>query len=222
MKTVYIIQIETATKNCSVALSCNGATIALKEIADLGFTHAENLHVFIDEILSESGIQFKQISAVAVSQGPGSYTGLRIGVSAAKGLCFSLDIPLIALDTLEILSKQISVKEGLVIPLLDARRMEVYTAVYSSMGKTITPVYAKIIDANSFSEYSDNTLHLFGDGVFKCREIIQNTRIMYYPEILYPSSKEMSELAFDKFKNQQFESVAYFEPFYLKEFFTGN
>ncbi|MFN3756480.1 MAG: tRNA (adenosine(37)-N6)-threonylcarbamoyltransferase complex dimerization subunit type 1 TsaB [Flavobacterium sp.] len=222
MNTNYIIQIETATKNCSVALSGNGETIALKEIAETGFTHAENLHVFIDEILRENGIHYKQISAVAVSQGPGSYTGLRIGVSAAKGLCFALDVPLIALDTLEILSKQLKVEEGLIVPMLDARRMEVYTAIFSVYGEVLQPVHAKIIDAEAFSEFKNETLHLFGDGANKCKEILNSPNIIYHSNILYPSAGSMSNLAFAKFSNQEFENVAYFEPYYLKEFFTGN
>lgn len=222
MKTVYIIQIETATKNCSVALSGNGETIACKEIAETGFTHAENLHVFIEDILRESGIQFDQISAVAVSQGPGSYTGLRIGVSAAKGLCFSLDIPLIAMDTLEILSKQLKVKEGLIVPMLDARRMEVYTAIFSAHGEVLQSVQAKIIDGEAFSEFKNEILHFLGDGANKCKEILNYPNFIYHSNILYPSASSMSKMAYTKFKKQHFENVAYFEPYYLKEFFTGN
>lgn len=222
MKLTYIIQIESATKNCSVALSCDGKTVSVKEIAESGYTHAENLHVFIDEILKENNITYHQIAAVAVSKGPGSYTGLRIGVSAAKGLCFALDVPLIALDTLEILSKRISVTEGLIIPMLDARRMEVYTAIYSPQGKELNPVESKIINADSFLEHKDTTIHLLGDATMKCKNVIQHRKVVFHHEHLYPSAGDMSKLSFEKFKKQQFESVAYFEPFYLKEFFTGN
>jgi len=222
MNLKYIIQIESATKNCSVALSCNGKTLSLKEVAQSGYTHAENLHVFIDEIIKDNSITYDQIAAVAVSKGPGSYTGLRIGVSAAKGLCFALDIPLIALDTLEILSKRISVTEGLIIPLLDARRMEVYAAVYSPQGNILNPVESKIINADSFLEYKDTTIHLCGDGALKCKDVIQHQKVVLHQEQLYPSAGDMSKMSFDKFQNQQFENVAYFEPFYLKEFFTGN
>lgn len=220
MSDTYILQIESATKNCSVALSNNGQTIALKEIAEMGYTHAENLHVFIDSILRERELSFDQLSAVAISQGPGSYTGLRIGVSAAKGLCFALNIPLIALDTLEVLSRKISVSEGLIIPMLDARRMEVFTAIYTSDGKPLQTVHSKIIDANSFSDFGES-LHLLGDGILKCREMLNRSNMIYHLEYLYPSAQEMSSLAFEKYKNQAFENVAYFEPFYLKEFYTG-
>lgn len=221
MSATYILQIESSTKNCSVALSKEGVTIAYKEIAETGYTHAENLHVFIDDILSKSDVTCHQLAAVAVSQGPGSYTGLRIGVSAAKGLCFALDIPLIALDTLEILSKKIVVEDGFVIPILDARRMEVYAAIFSSNGEVVLPVHSKIIDENAFSEL-DEKLHLLGDGVLKCQGLLKKANIEFYPDILYPSAQEMSKLAYEKFKNKSFENVAYFEPFYLKEFYTGS
>ncbi|MFN4197543.1 MAG: tRNA (adenosine(37)-N6)-threonylcarbamoyltransferase complex dimerization subunit type 1 TsaB [Flavobacterium sp.] len=221
MSAIYILQIESSTKNCSVALSKEGETIAYKEIAESGYTHAENLHVFIDEVLSKSDITFDQLAAVAVSQGPGSYTGLRIGVSAAKGLCFALDIPLIAVDTLEILSKKIVVEDGFVVPLLDARRMEVYAAIFSSHGEAVLPVHSKIINEKAFSEYNEK-LHLLGDGALKCQGLLQKDNIVFYPDILYPSAQEMSLLAYEKFKNKSFENVAYFEPFYLKEFYTGS
>ena len=125
MKLEYILNIETATKNCSVSLANGGKTILCKEIAEEGYSHAERLHVFIEEIIKEAGISLNDLSAVAVSQGPGSYTGLRIGVSAAKGLCFALGIPLIAVDTLQVLALQVKVTDGLIIPMIDARRMEV-------------------------------------------------------------------------------------------------
>jgi tRNA threonylcarbamoyladenosine biosynthesis protein TsaB len=221
MSAIYILQIESSTKNCSVALSKEGKTIAYKEIAETGYTHAENLHMFIDEVLSISDITYRQLSAVAVSQGPGSYTGLRIGVSAAKGLCFALDIPLIAIDTLEILSKKITIQEGLVIPLLDARRMEVYAAIFYSHGDVMMPVHSRIINENAFSEFNE-ILHLMGDGAIKCEGLLQKSNIEYYPDILYPSAREMSSIAYEKFKNKSFENVVYFEPFYLKECYTGS
>jgi tRNA threonylcarbamoyladenosine biosynthesis protein TsaB len=221
MSAIYILQIESSTKNCSVAVSKEGETMAYKEIAETGYTHAENLHVFIDEVLSKSDITYHQLAAVAVSQGPGSYTGLRIGVSAAKGLCFALDIPLIAVDTLEILTKKIVVEDGFVIPMLDARRMEVYAAIFSSSGEAVLPVHSKIIDEKAFLEYNEK-LHLLGDGVLKCQGLLQKDNIKFYPDILYPSAQEMSLLAYEKFKNKSFENVAYFEPFYLKEFYTGS
>ena len=126
----YILNIETATKNCSVSLARNGVTILCKEIAEEGYSHAEKLHVFIEEIIKESQLNIKDLHAVAVSKGPGSYTGLRIGVSTAKGLCYALGIPLISVDTLAVLAAAVKQNDGLIVPMIDARRMEVYSAVF--------------------------------------------------------------------------------------------
>ena len=142
----YILNIETATKNCSVSISENGKTIGLREINTGGYSHAEKLHVFIKEVVEISQIKLSDLNAVAVSKGPGSYTGLRIGVSAAKGLCFSLNIPLIAINTLESLASSISKKEGFIVPLLDARRMEVYSSVFDFSVNNLKNVSAEIID----------------------------------------------------------------------------
>ena len=144
-----ILNIETATKNCSVALAKEGKTIAYKEIAEQNFSHAEKLHVFIEELLAENQLQFSDLSAIAVSQGPGSYTGLRIGVSSAKGFCYALNIPMIAIDTLQLLAKQIHIEEGIIIPMIDARRMEVFTAFYDKNHNKIRNTQAAIIDENS-------------------------------------------------------------------------
>jgi tRNA threonylcarbamoyladenosine biosynthesis protein TsaB len=213
----FILSIETATKNCSIALSKEGKTIALKEIANQNFSHAEKLHVFIEEILTENQITFKDLIALAVSKGPGSYTGLRIGVSSAKGLCYALNIPLISIDTLTSLARQIAVKEGVIVPMIDARRMEVYTAVFNPEFKMIKGVEALIVDENSFSEI-ESTVHLVGDGALKFKETLTNEKFKFYDDIIYPSANEMSELAFEKHKISDFENVAYFEPYYLKDF----
>ena len=146
----YILNLETATKNCSVSISQDGKTILCKEMAEAGYSHAEKLHVFIEESLKESNLTFKDLSAIAVSQGPGSYTGLRIGVSAAKGLCFALNLPLISVDTLQVLASQLSITEGVVIPMIDARRMEVYSAIFTSKFDKIREVQAEILTENSF------------------------------------------------------------------------
>ena len=127
----YILNIETATKNCSVSIAKNGETILYKQIAEQGYSHAEKLHIFIEELLSEARISSKDLIAIAVSQGPGSYTGLRIGVSAAKGLCYALEIPLISIDTLLVLANQVKQTDGLIVPMIDARRMEVYSAIFN-------------------------------------------------------------------------------------------
>lgn len=213
-----ILNIETATKNCSVSISKSGKTIAYKEFNDGNYSHAEVLHPFIIDILNETKFSLNNIDAIAVSKGPGSYTGLRIGVSAAKGLCFALQKPLISVDTLTSLSHAISIEEGVIIPMLDARRMEVYASVFNQKHEQIREIKAEIIDENSFSEYlNSQKVYFLGDGAFKCKEIIIHKNAMFMDDI-FPSSREMGILAFEKFKNNDFEDVAYFEPLYLKDF----
>jgi tRNA threonylcarbamoyladenosine biosynthesis protein TsaB len=213
----YILNIETATKNCSVALAKDGKTILCKEIAEEGYSHAERLHVFIEEIIKEAGITYQDISAIAVSQGPGSYTGLRIGVSAAKGLCYALGIPLIAVDTLQVLASQAKVSNGLIIPMLDARRMEVYSAIFTPNFESRRAVQAEIITENSFSDFTDK-LHFVGDCAEKCKPVLSKENHFFLEEIKYPSAKEMSLLSFEKHQKNDFVDVAYFEPYYLKDF----
>jgi len=213
----YILNIETATKNCSVALAKEGKTILCKEIAEEGYSHAERLHVFIDEIIKEASITFQELSAIAVSQGPGSYTGLRIGVSAAKGLCFALDIPLIAVDTLQVLTSQANISNGLIIPMLDARRMEVYSAIFTPNFENKRAVQAEIITENSFEDLQE-TLYFVGDCAEKCRPVLNKENHVFLEEIKYPSAKEMSFLSFEKYQKNDFVDVAYFEPYYLKDF----
>jgi tRNA threonylcarbamoyladenosine biosynthesis protein TsaB len=213
----YILNIETATKNCSVALAKDGKTILCKEIAEEGYSHAERLHVFIEEIITEAEITYKDLSAVAVSQGPGSYTGLRIGVSAAKGLCYALDIPLIAVDTLKTLASQLKISDGLIIPMLDARRMEVYSAIFTPDFENKRAILAEIITENSFEDFQE-TLYFVGDCAEKCKTVLTKDNFVFVDEIKYPSAKEMSLLSFEKFKISDTVDVAYFEPYYLKDF----
>lgn len=213
----YILNIETATKNCSVALAKEGKTILCKEIAEEGYSHAERLHVFMEEIIKEAGITFQDISAIAVSQGPGSYTGLRIGVSAAKGLCYALGVPLIAVDTLQVLASQAKVSDGLIIPMLDARRMEVYSAIFSSNFENKRAVQAEVITENSFEELQE-TLYFVGDCAEKCKPVLTKENFIFLEEIKYPSAKEMSFLSYEKYKKNDTVDVAYFEPYYLKDF----
>jgi len=215
----YILNLETATKNCSVSILQHGKTILCKEIAESGYSHAERLHVFIEECLKESNITFKDLSAIAVSQGPGSYTGLRIGVSTAKGLCFALDLPLIAIDTLQVLASQLTITEGVIIPMIDARRMEVYSAIYNSDYEKTREVQAEILTENSFEEIAE-TIHFVGDCSEKAKTVLTNSNFIFHEEIVYPSANEMSELSFKKFQDSNFEDVAYFEPYYLKDFMT--
>jgi tRNA threonylcarbamoyladenosine biosynthesis protein TsaB len=213
----YILNIETATKNCSVALAKEGITVLCKEIAEEGYSHAERLHVFMEEIIKEAGIGFQDISAIAVSQGPGSYTGLRIGVSAAKGLCFALGVPLIAVDTLQVLALQAKVSSGLIIPMLDARRMEVYSAIFTPNFENKRAVQAEVITENSFEDLQE-TLYFVGDCAEKCKTVLTKENFIFLEEIKYPSANEMSFLSYEKYKKNDIVDVAYFEPYYLKDF----
>jgi tRNA threonylcarbamoyladenosine biosynthesis protein TsaB len=213
-----ILNIETATKNCSVSLAKDGNILTIKELNNGNYSHAEVLHPFIVALLKEAKISSQQINAVAVSKGPGSYTGLRIGVSTAKGLCFSLDRPLISIDTLHSLSHSISIEKGVIVPMLDARRMEVYAAVFNKDHDQIRDIKAEIINEDSFTkELANNQVYFLGDGAEKCRELITHKNAVFV-ENKFPSAKEMAQLSYDKYKNNDFEDVAYFEPFYLKDF----
>ena len=212
-----ILNIETATKNCSVALANEGKTIACKEIAEQNFSHAEKLHVFIEELLAENNLQFSDLNAIAVSQGPGSYTGLRIGVSSAKGFCYALNIPMIAIDTLQLLAKQIQIEDGIIIPMIDARRMEVFTAFYDKNHNQIRNTLSEIIDETSYQEITE-TIHLVGDGTEKFKNTLIDTKFVFHSDVVFPSANQMSQLSFDKYQKRDFVDVAYFEPYYLKDF----
>lgn len=214
---VYILNIETATKNCSVSLAKDGVTIGLKEIAEQNFSHAEKLHVFIADLLSENHVDFSALKAVAVSQGPGSYTGLRIGVSSAKGLCYALNIPMIAIDTLALLANKIKVEEGFIVPMIDARRMEVYTAFFNASHEKTRAIEAEIIDESSYSEIND-TMHLVGDGIAKFKNVLTAEKFIFHDDVIFPSANEMSAMSFNAYKKSDFVDVAYFEPYYLKDF----
>lgn len=213
-----ILSIETATTNCSVSLSKEGETLLLKEDYSDNYSHAERLHVFIDEIVNEANIERSQIDAIAVSKGPGSYTGLRIGVSAAKGLCFALDKPLISIATLEALAHQVDEEGGVIIPMLDARRMEVYSAIFSSEFEQIRETQAQILESDSFSEYLEKgKVYFIGNGVEKTKALITHKNAVFIEGKL-PSANEMGRLAYNKNKKNDIEDVAYFEPYYLKDF----
>jgi tRNA threonylcarbamoyladenosine biosynthesis protein TsaB len=213
----FILNIETATKNCSVSIAKDGQTIVCNELADEGYSHAEKLHVFIEEVIAKAGISAQDLNAVAVSQGPGSYTGLRIGVSAAKGLCYALNIPLIAVDTLQALASQAGVTDGKIIPMLDARRMEVYSAIFNSDLTVERAIQAEIIDENSFQEYTEK-VYFVGDCADKCKSVLTKDNFVFLEDIKYPSAKAMSKISFDKYQKSDTVDVAYFEPYYLKDF----
>ena len=216
----YILNIETATTNCSVSLSNGGETLVLKEDYNSNFSHAESLHLFIDEVFSSAKIKPSDIAAIAVSMGPGSYTGLRIGVSSAKGLCFSLDKPLISVSTLESLSLQVKIDKGFIVPMLDARRMEIYSAIFDANHLQIRDVQAQILDKNSFMDYLEkDKVYFIGTGVEKTKSIINHKNAVFIENKL-PSANEMGLIAFNKYTSNVFENVAYFEPFYLKDFIS--
>ncbi|MGB3605577.1 MAG: tRNA (adenosine(37)-N6)-threonylcarbamoyltransferase complex dimerization subunit type 1 TsaB [Psychroserpens sp.] len=213
-----ILSIETSTTNCSVSLSKQGETLVLKEDNNQNYSHAESLHVFIDEVLKTAKIDKSQLDAIAVSKGPGSYTGLRIGVSAAKGLCYALDIPLISISTLEALAHQAKINGGVIVSMLDARRLEVYSAIYDQSFNIIREIKAQILDCQSFASYLEKGNVVFiGNGVAKTKSLIQHANAVYLEDKL-PSANEMSYLANEKYKKSDIENVAYFEPYYLKEF----
>lgn len=213
-----ILNIETATKNCSVSIGNMGELIALEELSDMGYSHAEKLHPFIQSVIDKSGLSINDFDAIAVSKGPGSYTGLRIGVSAAKGLCFANNIPLIAVETLHSLATSIDIEEGYIVPMIDARRMEVYSAVYEKDYTKRRDIKAEIINEDSFKELLINAkVHFLGDGSSKCKGVIQNNNAVFFENKL-PSSKSIVPISYDMFLSNSFEDVAYFEPFYLKDF----
>ena len=214
----YILNIETSTTNCSVSISKNGLLIGLKEDNSLQFSHAERLHVYIDELLKKANVSKTQIAAVGISKGPGSYTGLRIGVSAAKGLCYALKTPLISIPTLEALARQVKSPEGPIVAMLDARRLEVYSAIYDKNHNSFRETKAEIIDSHSFLDKLQNQkVYFLGDGAKKCKETILHKNAVFI-ENAFPSAKEMATISYHKFKNETIEDVAYFEPFYLKNF----
>lgn len=212
-----ILHIETATKQCSVSLAKDDQLIACKQLAEEGFNHAEKLHVFIEELLKESNYTFRTLDGICVSKGPGSYTGLRIGVSAAKGLAYTLDVPLLSVNTLEVLARQLNVDTGTIIPMIDARRMEVFTAHFDSDYSMIKDTYALVLETDSFNSV-EGKLHFIGDGAAKAKEIYTEERFVFHDAIVFPSSQEMVAVGYHKFLNKEFEDVAYFEPFYLKDF----
>ena len=217
-----ILLIETATKSCSVSLSSENKIIACKEEVNEQYSHAEKLTVFITELFKTQDFTIKDLDAVAVSKGPGSYTGLRISVSTAKGLCYALDIPLISVSTLKAMAFGMAQKEksDLYCPMIDARRMEVYNAFYNSTNKEIRGIQADIIEACSYQKELDKKVLFFGDGAEKCKQMIQHPNARFIDGI-FPSSKDMLEIANEKFAEKDFEDVAYFEPFYLKSFVAG-
>ena len=201
-------------------IGVSGKLLGIKEDNSLQFSHAEKLHLSIVHLLEENNLNLEDLDAVAISKGPGSYTGLRIGVSAAKGLCFSLDIPLISVPTLDSLALQLKGQET-VIAMLDARRMEVYSAGFNGNMEQIRETKAQILEESSFAEFlQQGPVHFIGTGVGKFSEICSHPNAIFFEGRL-PSAKEMIATAHEKFRSRDFEDVAYFEPYYLKDFMPG-
>lgn len=223
MSKPLILLIETSTTSCSIALSEGAEVIAVKEANERNI-HASHITIFIKEVMKQAGKDYKDLNAIAVSKGPGSYTGLRIGVSTAKGLCYALDLPLISVNTLESMADGLSKMKKLpesayLVPMIDARRMEVYTAIYRADLTVIENVNAKIVNQSSFLEFPDNDLILFGDGAEKFKELFSERLNISFVDFRN-SAVHLAPLAYQKLINGELEDMAYFEPFYLKDFVT--
>lgn len=226
----YILHLESSTSVCSVALGKDGQLIDMQESSE-GQNHARLLSVFVEDVLKRNDLRADQLAAIAVSEGPGSYTGLRIGVSLAKGLCFVNQIPLIAVSPLQAMADQVILRKEelkleltdntILFPMIDARRMEVYTAAYDKDNNELRSVSSEIIDENSFAnDLANNKLIFFGNGSAKCAPVITNANALFVNDI-QTSAQFMCGLAWKAFQNNRFVDLAYFEPFYLKDFIAG-
>lgn len=214
-----ILYLETSSKNCSVAVSDNEKLLCVCEEVSENYKQSESLHTYVEWALEGAGIALKDIEAVSLGKGPGSYTGLRIGAASAKGFCYGLKVPLIAINSLEsMIEPFLGNNYDFIVPLIDARRMEVYTAVYDgNTGKELSETEAKILDDTSFEEFRDKKVLFVGDGAKKAKEIL-NLPDAVFNENVYPSAKYLIKKTLEKIGNKEFEDMAYFEPFYLKDF----
>ena len=218
-----ILNIETSSTNCSVSLSNNNKLIDCLEKDSPNYSHSQKLHSFISELMEKNNISLKDLDAIAVGIGPGSYTGLRIGLSAAKGICYALDIPLISVSSLKNMVSNIEF-EGIIISTIDARRDEVYSCIFDKDKKVLREELPEIIKSKSYINYSktDKVL-IVGNGQKKCKEIIDfNNNFNWNINIQKPSASNMGDIAYKKFELNDFEDIAYCEPKYLKEFKTNN
>ncbi len=215
-----ILSLETSTTVCSVAVHENEKLLAVAEV-HLQHSHASKLAVLIDQVTKMAGLELRDINAVAVSSGPGSYTGLRIGTSTAKGICFALSIPLIAVGTLEVLAAQanrVNISRAWLCPMIDARRMEVYCCLSDADDNIIQPVEARVIDEGSFEEHlNSNPIIFFGNGADKCKSVITQKNAFFLSGIT-PSAAQLGNMAMRKYRQDEVEDIVRFEPFYLKEF----
>lgn len=214
-----ILHIETSSKNCSVAISDDEKLLCLCEENSENYKQSESLHTFVEWALEGAEISLQDLDAISLGKGPGSYTGLRIGAASAKGFCYGLKIPLIAINSMETMVDEF-LNQGyeLIIPLIDARRMEVYTANFDGQsGEMLSETEAKILDENSFAELADKKVVFVGDGAKKAEEILNLPNATFRNDI-FPSAKGLINKSFEKYSQKQFEDTAYFEPFYLKDF----
>ncbi len=214
-----ILHLETSSKNCSVAISDGEELLCLCEEISENYKQSESLHTFVQWALEGAEIDLKDLDAISLGKGPGSYTGLRIGAASAKGFCFGLDLPLIAVESLETMVET-SLNKGYdyIIPLVDARRMEVYTATFDgNYGERMSETEAMILEEDSFQNFADKKVIFVGDGAKKAREILQLENADF-DESIYPSAKYLIKKSAEKYLAKDFEDIAYFEPFYLKDF----
>lgn len=222
MKEPLILNIETATDVCSVCLSKGNEVVLYKESL-VANSHSKMLSLLIDEILKEKELKVKDLSCIAVGKGPGSYTGLRIGVSSAKGLAYGADIPIVSVDTLMILAHKAreKYKDMMYMPMIDARRMEVYTAIYDKDFNVIKPISADVVESDLYEDYlQKGKIVVVGTGSEKCKEVLTDSNYIFDNTIRL-CAKDMIEFSNEKYKNKDFEDVAYFEPYYLKEFIAA-
>ena len=223
---IRILHIETSTLVCSIALAIDGKVAELKE-SFVRNAHAENITVFSEMVIQNAGLTFNDLDAISVSKGPGSYTGLRIGVSTAKGFCYAMDKPLVAINTLHSMASGMAGKtknpdEYLFCPMIDARRMEVYAAFFDGELNFVRDTKAVIIDEDSFSDILNTHKVIFGgDGLAKCKNILAQSKNAYFIDEFFPSAAFGAELSYQKYRAGELEDVAYFEPFYLKDFVAG-
>lgn len=217
----YLLALETASKNCSIAIFENKDCISLVEQSSEAYIHAEMLNCFVQWALETVDLQFFDLSGVIISAGPGSYTGLRIGVSSAKAFCFSLDIPLVSVDTLSALALQAEGESEIIIPTIDARRDEIYCAVFNHQFQKIKPTQALVLNEDFFKPYKNQKIILLGDGAEKTAEFLKPLEIEAQVQPVLPSAKTLGVLGYNEFKNGIFEDLAYFEPQYLKNFINN-
>ena len=219
----YILCLETSSTNCSVSISKENKIIYTKESDGDEYKHSEFLHSFIEESMNNSNLKYDELMAVSVGIGPGSFTGLRIGLSSAKGICYSNDIPLITINSLEILAQKYKTKnEEILVPMFDARRMEVYFSIFDKNHKILKPPTSRIISRDFFQDFPKKKKVIFGNAAEKCKGVFNSKEFKYIVDIKNPSSKEMGEISYTKLLIKDFANLAYCEPLYLKNNYIKN